>query len=1180
MYLKRIEMHGFKSFADPVTIDFRDGITCIVGPNGSGKSNISDAIRWALGEQSPKTLRGGKMEEVIFAGTDTRKSRGMAEVVLVIDNSTNILPIEYNEVAITRRMYRSGENEYLINNNKCRLRDVRELIMDTGIGVDGYSLIGQGKISDIVSNKTESRREIFEEAAGIVLYKSRKSETERKLNSSNANLERINDIISEIEGRIDKLREDSQNAKRYLELKQLNTQLEINIILRNIDSFNKNELKFAEDIQTLEEQITGANRERDLLIIQLEEIKNECSNLDAISEESHALLLNKIQEISEVKGKYDINKENIQFLDKDESRIVSEIEVAKSKLDEKKARIEELTLSEREILSSYKEASAILEKEISIYNDYINKNAKSISDIDESKNLSFQYRSNLESNKQEIRNLENMIRTMEQRKAQIDVEQADVHGELEEVKKAVSILEDSIEENEKQFSTEKISLSNSTNDLLEKRQEEQEVRKDIEHIKITLSRHETRKKTIEEMESNYEGFSHGVRNLMNAKLPGVRGVITDLIQVGSGYELAIETALGGSIQSIVCDNDDVAKKSIRYLKDNRAGRLTFLPISSIRYSKTNIDSSLKSEKGFKCIATECITYDKEIKNIVTYLLGRVLIVENMDCAVSLSKKVQGGIRIVTLDGEVVNSSGAITGGKFKNASANLLERKAEINKLSTQIAELEVEKINKDNILAVLQGEISNVTIDVDKKNEFCNSLEIRLHQIRNEKNEREAKLISLHDDNKYELERVNLDEDLSNAKSEILKFETLIEELNKKIEEIGAEHEKLIGSADSYKENIEKQNEIVTTTKINVSNFENELNNLQSSKSLLIDDTTELERELESKSSEILQIQVKRDEIYKDNGNEDNINALIKNKEALEEEIRIISERRKDASNKLDKVSEEERSISNRFNSFTDQKYQIDLKRTKNTTQLENIKDRLFDEFEMSYAQALDLRIEEFVMSNATSENRKIKEELRELGSVNIGAIEEYDSTSKRYEFLTSEREDVVSAINGLAQIVKELDTEIKAKFKSNFDKVIVNFEQIFKELFGGGHAQLLLEDEDNPLESNIEIIAQPPGKKLQNINLLSGGEKSMTAIALMFAVLKVKPTPFCVLDEVEAALDDDNIERFANYLRNFKEVQFALVTHQKATMEYADVLYGVTMAEKGVSQLLSLKFNDKFDL
>ncbi len=1182
MYFKRLEMHGFKSFAEPVVIEFHEGVTCIVGPNGSGKSNISDAIRWVLGEQSPKMLRGGKMEEVIFSGTASRKSRGMAEVTLVIDNSTGILPIDYNEVAITRRMYRSGESEYLINNNHCRLRDIRELIMDTGIGVDGYSLIGQGKIADIVSSKPESRREIFEEAAGVVMYKSKKAESERKLAGANANLERVNDIIGEIEGRIDGLREDSAKAKEYLELKDRYRELEINITLKNVEKLDSSNSTLKEDADQLAENIEKLTAKKKEMDEKLTEGRARNESLEQLGSDARDKLLSKVEEINKLTNKSQLDSEKAAAIDRDYARISEEISQLEEKLAREAENAESLEANKDAVLAELKAEEDKLGEKVEAYNRVTEESLKLSETIENAKNQMFSLHSRVSAKRSEAKSMESYKESLAKRKEQILSEGAEIQESTKAFREAVEKAEARQKENMRLMDEAAEELKSVREDSIFRNNNIKTLTAQAEDIRIRAGQLTARKKTIEEMENNYEGYNGAVRFIMKSNIKGIDGVVAELMKVPAGLEIAVETALGAGMQNIVCEKDANAKEAINLLKSNKAGRLTFLPIESVKASPVNVSRAISGAPGFRGLAADLVEYDGKYESVFRYLLGRVAVVDNMDRAVALSKAAGNGLRFVTLDGEIINASGAITGGKYKNATANLLARRSEIEKLKQDIDSMKEEYKGVEEQLDSEKKKAEELASKIEDIETRRRDLEIEAADI-------SAKLNMLAESGKdaeqntakKERELAAIEQDFENAVKMSEEAFRHADEAEAEIERLNEEINGKLEEYEKIKEKVSEAAEEITAARIAKTDRDNKFESVCQLLSRVQDAIDDFTIQIDDRNDmlEVLE-QEKNKLLFNSEDVGDTVKALSEEKMELEDYIARISQEKAVLVEKLNTLNAEYYSVGDSLNAYQDQKYQQEIKLAKNETQLDTIKEKLWDEFEISYAQALEFKKENFALAPAVKESREIRNRMRELGDINVGAIKEYEQVSERYGFLTEQRADITAAMDELKAIINDMEKTIKTRFKENFDQIVVNFEEIFKELFGGGHAELRLDDEDNPLEAGIEIIAQPPGKKLQNINLMSGGEKTMTAIALMFAVLKTKPTPFCILDEVEAALDDANIDRFAEYLRKFHEIQFAIVTHQKATMEHADVLYGVTMPEQGISKVLSLRLGDKFDL
>lgn len=1182
MYFKRIEMHGFKSFAEPVVIDFHEGVTCIVGPNGSGKSNISDAIRWVLGEQSPKMLRGGKMEEVIFAGTASRKSRGMAEVTLVIDNSTGILDIDYNEVAITRRMYRSGESEYLINNNQCRLRDIKELIMDTGIGVDGYSIIGQGKIADIVSNKPESRREIFEEAAGVVMYKSKKAEAERKLEASNANLERVSDIVSEIEGRIDGLREDSAKAKEYLELRERYQDLEINITLKNIEKLETANDSIRGDARELTASIEMLGTRKQTLDGEISEERQKNERLEQLGNESNSALIAKIDELNQITNKSQLDGERLRAMERDAARINGEIAELESKLETEQENGETLSQKQEEIRVRLTNEEQRLQEKIQGYNEITARVLAQSEQVEEQRNEMFSLHSRAVSKRSEAASMESYRTSLQKRKEQLLAEGAEQEQStraFEADQKKDLAEQEAAAARAQRIASAMEQLKQERADLMRVISEEA---KKLDDTRIRVSQLAARKKTIEEMEHNYEGYNGAVRFVMKAGMPGIEGVVGDLMKAPAGYETALETALGGAMQNIVCQKDGHAKEAIRSLKANKAGRLTFLPMESVKGGGVTVPGQVRQHAGYLGIGAELAEFAPQYQGIFNYLLGRVAVVDNMDSAIALSKIAGNGIRFVTLDGEIINAGGAITGGRYKNASANLLARKSEIAALAEQVETLQQayqKGMHQNQERQARQEEISD---QLQKMEEERRQKELEISAL-------QAK-IAAQRQNFRDVEQAGTkrEKELLSIEHDSADMEKMLDELLREIERSEAGHREAetqltqtMQALELLKTEAAEASEEITKARIAKQDQENQFSASEELLRRVCTAAEELRGQIAERETRLADMDKEKHEIlFSADNSEELFQKCSSEKAELEDYIARLNTEKASLTAALNAKTDEQAALGETLRAYQDQKYQQEIRLAKNETQLDTLKEKLWDEFEISYAQAVTFKKEEFVMSTATKESREIKNRIRELGDVNVGAIKEYEQVSERYGFLTEQRADILEAMQELQTIIGDMDRTIRTKFKENFDQVVIHFEEIFKELFGGGQAELRLDDENHPLEAGIEIIAQPPGKKLQNINLMSGGEKTMTAIALMFAVLKTKPTPFCILDEVEAALDDANIDRFANYLKNFHEIQFAVVTHQKATMEHADVLYGVTMPEQGISKVISLRLGDDFDL
>ncbi len=1179
MFFKRIEIHGFKSFAEPVIIEFDRGITCVVGPNGSGKSNICDAIRWVLGAQSAKALRGDKMEDVIFSGTAARKSRGMAEVTLVIDNEDGALPIDYKEVAITRRMYRSGESEYLINNARCRMKDIRELIMDTGIGVEGYSIIGQGKISDIISNNTESIREILEETAGIVMYRSRKAEAERKLKNATDNMDRVNDIIGEIEGRIDGLKEDSEKATEYLALRDRHKELEINITLKNIENIQLKAEEYKDDVKQLAEKIEAQESQRGVIAEKLAARDRRREQIDADLEEGRAHELALTEELNVLRGKQELDAQKIVQLTQNRTRLEDEIRDFGERAEREKENAASLEEERAEVHAKLASLRADLEKAIA-ENAVKNGDVAAMSAaLDEKKNGLFQIQNTIARKQAEIYSMDGLKETLRRRKEAVlaEEEREGVSSDVsEQTKKEAEEAFRVLNEKEEAQKAANIAVAEKRGSLTAK---ESGCLSDVSAKRVRYGELTARKRALEEMQAAYEGFGGAVKFIMGEHLAGVHGVVADLIEVPKGYETAIETALGSALQNVVCEDDATAKKAVGLLKKNNAGRLTFLPVRSIRARDLRADRKAENAPGFKGYGTDNVRFDEQYRTIMEYLLGNVIIVDDMDHAVAMSKVMESRARLVTLDGEIINAAGAITGGRYKHKSTNIFERKNEITALEERIAAAKAEADKAEQALEDVRAERDQLAKELEDGQAALSSLRVERFNKQNEIRAIEQALKEMMSGSERR------QKELASIAEEERKADELVVQGNLDIEKLGeekkvkeAEIEKDQAAYEVRRREVQKDSDAITEARIAVTAQESEVSKIDAVAERIDSAIREFEGRKAAREDELQRQEKELERLTQ--GQEDD-SAPIREKESQKQAVRetldLLAKEKEELLAAIEAETAERDEADRAQTALQDQKYELEIKMARQDTQLENAKEKLWDEFEVSYLQAIEFKKQDFVMSSAVKENREIKSRLKELGEVNVGAIQEYAQVKERYDFLTGQREDITTSMDELNGIIRDMDKIIRLRFKSSFDQVVENFESVFRELYGGGHATITLADKDDPFDSEIEISAQPPGKQLKHINLMSGGEKTMTAIALMFAVLKTKPTPCCILDEIEAALDDRNLEIFGEYLQKFEGVQFTLITHQKATMEHADVMYGITMPESGVSRVYSLKMEDK---
>ena len=1179
MYLKRIEMQGFKSFADKTVIELKQGITTVIGPNGSGKSNISDAIRWVLGEQSIKSLRGSKSLDIIFAGTQNRKSLGFAESSLVFDNSDKALPIEYTEVTVTRKIYRSGETGYYINKVPCRLKDVLELFMDTGIGKDGYSIVGQGKIDEILSNKSEDRRHIFEEAAGIVKYRIRKQESEKKLEHTKLNLLRINDILSEIEGNLEPLKIQSEKAKNYLSIRDELKNIEVGLFLHNIKQ-NKEELeKLQEDETITKEQYEAEETKLERIKNAKEELKNNIDEITTKIEKISNIGFESQKEIEMLNSNISVSQTRIANNKQNQSRFSEEI-------SEKEQRLQELEEEQnqkeekRENLQKNKEKFI---KELNEKQEELEKITKKLSakeleiqeykrQVEQNTDAKYEKQSKIQEQQFNFENYEKRQKQIKQEKQTTISELDNVQMHKEEVSKEFYEIE--AKRNNILKEIEKISKQKD-----ESKQKNKIYQTEINTLSNELRIKQSRRNFLIETEKEKEGYTKSVKTLLKQcetdqeLKKGVEGVLANLIEVPQDLETAIEMCLGLSLQNIVTNTEQEAKKLVEYLRKNNAGRASFLPISSVKGKK--IDKIKGNESGIIGIASDLVKYNKKYEQIILNLLGRTIIVDNMDTAIKVAKQNSYTFRIVTKDGDVINPSGAITGGSVMKKTVNILGRSKEIERLGKEIQEIEtkIQKLEKemqeyqDSITGILEisekleKELQESEINYATGKQKISSLEEEMQKLKN-------RLQKLEDENQN-IE--NLKKDAITKKEEIQKEITILNNQNEELTQIITEYADLNKDDQKYIDNL---NEDITNLKISVSSFDESESSIEEIKE-------RINQEIEANKNTIKNKKEQIQEINEENKNlENSIKEILEKIEQIKEEVKNssskIEELKQERKDKNEKLNYQETQITEKFNIIEELKSQLvklEVKKNKTEEEIENIINKLWEEYELTPNTVQDYKKPENIQNTKRKVN-ELRTQIKEMGSININSIEEYKNLKERYDFMSEQRLDLESTMSKLRKIVTDMTQLMKEQFKGKFKEINKNFGSVFSELFGGGKAEVRLEDEKNILECGIEIIAQPPGKKLQNMLLLSGGEKALTAIALLFAILKINPAPFCVLDEIEAALDDVNVYRYAEYLKKFaKDTQFLVITHRKGTMEAADSVYGVTMEENGISKLLSMK-------
>ena len=1178
MILKALEMQGFKSFPDKTVLEFNKGITAVVGPNGSGKSNISDAVRWVLGEQSTKTLRGSKMEDVIFSGTDVRKAKGFAEVTLRLDNTDRSLNKDSDEVSVTRRYYRSGDSEYLVNGESARLRDVNELFMDTGLGRDGYSIVGQGKIADMVSPKASERRDMLEEAAGISHFRYRRGDAIKRLAQAEENLVRLRDILSELESRVGPLKAQSEKAQKFIVLAGERKNLEIGIWLNTIDKTGEkmrdqeHKIEIAEashkeaqdELSKIGEMIDkAADGTRDINI-KLEEIRNSASgfeeklsDIDSQIKVAENSILHNNETIERINRDKAAENETEQNIDAAVSAARECIQKAEEQIADATRQMDELSKQEetyRLSSSEFSDRAAALSGEIS---------ALSVRLADcrvtaETANSSIEeIRSRISAIDESMGTRKDDYDALLKRKADAEAELKEIQDEIVSVKNAIDGYTLRFENRGKKADSVKLAID----------EKQRELHKGQDRVRL-----------LEDLEKNMEGYFGAVKAVMKESgrgaLRGIYGPVSQLITVKDKYSAAIETALGAAVQNIVVDNETDAKRAMGFLKEHRAGRATFLPITAIK-GRVLSEQGLDDQYGFVSIASDLVSYDNKYSEIIRWLLGRTAVAEDIDSAIAIAKKYSYRFRIVTLDGQVINAGGSMTGGS-RVQNAGILSRGNEIERLKGSLASMQKELDGMLSDYKLLSEDASAAKAELEGAE--GDLLRAKEENIRREGELKLAsdKLASVSSGVKELLEeKETLEKRIESVSSGAEAARSQIDELKETLENKEKELESITGDSKTLQKNREEVASKAAEIRLRIVSLQkdveantDEITRLKNRKTGHLDRLSELDgeiREIEEKNEELraLTERLSADEkaLKANHGDAQNqINELISQRDELEKQAndlrlheRAKSEERERLSGDIARLEERKIAMRNEY---------------------DNLTSKLYDEYQLTRREAAALEIEIDDYSLAAKRLAELKSQIRALGSVNVSAIEEYKEVSERYEFLSGQISDVETSRAELNKMIDDLTGKMAEQFREQFNRINSCFGQTFIELFGGGKAELRLEDERDVLGSDIEIKVQPPGKNVQTINLLSGGEKGLSAIALLFAILKVTPAPFCIFDEVEAALDDVNVSRYAQYVRRMtKNTQFILITHRRGTMEEADVLYGVTMQEKGVSKLLELK-------
>lgn len=1177
MYLKSIEVQGFKSFANKIVFDFHNGITGIVGPNGSGKSNVADAVRWVLGEQSAKQLRGAKMEDVIFAGTQNRKPVGFAYVAITLDNSDHALPVEYDEVTVSRRVYRSGESEYKINGHSCRLRDVTEMFYDTGIGKEGYSIIGQGQIDKILSGKPDERRELFDEAAGIVKFKRRKSAAIKKLENERSNLVRVNDILSELEKQVGPLKQQSEKAKEYLNYKTDLKKYDVNAFLLETDRIRKETAELNGRLKIVDDDLEDSKSEYDNTKSEYEAAENQLNDINAQIDENSQTVSALELENQKLQGEINVFTEQIKTFNANK-QLHSErlLDIEKDKQNKNN--------SVKELREQYND----LNTELSEYNDKlaaINDTAKALNaeiegisgQIDNRQNSIYDNLTEQSTIKAENQKFVTMLEQLEIKKSELTSHiikgKSDESAQKQVIKSLTAELDNAVGKLEDINN----SIEESNTSVTQLKAEIAEKNSELDKLTQNYHREKSRLESLINITERYDGYGNSIKKIMELKdsNPGILGVIADIVKVEKQYETAIETALGGTIQNIVTDKESTAKELIGYLKQNKLGRATFLPLNAIHARNTLENEACINEKGVIGVASNLVRVSFEYEGLAKYLLGRILVVDNIDNALLIAKKYKYTLRIVTLEGEQLNPGGSMTGGAFRNSS-NLLGRRREIEELKQSVSNTNKKITQEKAAVADLRNQVAKYREALDSYNKLLRETHIRKNTIDVNLKQADLKLseiiASYGEDIK---EQASID-------SEILKISESRNQVSGNLNLLDNQNEAARKEIENLGKTLEAKKSEEAAVALKIENLKISHSSIEQKASFINENIERLCKELDNLEEEKTYIQEKIGETKELVSAKQADIELVKNSiEESERKITAIGEKLEDLRAAKEKVNASHKEFFKKREELNEKIILLE----KDSMRLHNQYDRLeesydslvdymWNEYELTYSYALELKSDEL---NNINDIRKqiniLKAAIKKLGDVNVNAIEEYKSVSERYEFMKTQHDDMIEAEESLMKVIEELDEGMRAQFTAKFEEIKVEFDKVFKELFGGGRGTIELVEGEDILEAGILIISQPPGKKLQNMMQLSGGEKALTAIALLFAIQNLKPSPFCLLDEIEAALDDSNVGRYANYLHKLtKHTQFIVITHRRGTMSAADRLYGITMQEKGVSTLVSV--------
>lgn len=1186
MHLKRLESVGFKSFAERISVDFVPGVTAVVGPNGSGKSNITDAIRWVLGEQSMKSLRGSKMEDIIFQGSDSRSPLNLAEVTLVLDNKDRRVPLDYEEVSITRKVYRSGESEFYINKQACRLKDIIDLFIDSGLGREAFSIISQGRVEEILSSKAEDRRVIFEEAAGVLKYKQRKKKAEYKLAETQENLNRVEDIVHEIEQQLTPLEKQAAKAKEYEQLHADLKEKEISLLVTEVEQMHTEWQKLLELLAHNEQKQTAQTETIHDIEVDLSKEKENAQVLETDLEQLQSNLLEVTERLEKFEGKKQLFDERSKHADENRGKLLQQLEQHKKNVSElgaqkqkEQEKLEQLRAEKEASLTKKKE----LEKRLAVRpEDLVNQIEDLKSEYIELLNQQAAWRNERQSVNRQQAQIHEKTASQSSKFKHLLAERNELQGKRDAAREVLHSKEANLEEKNKELMSLRLAMQSDRAKYEEAQSKLYQGYQYIEKVK-------SKKEMLEEMKEDFQGFFQGVRAVLRAReqgiLEGIDGAVIELMDVSKDYITAVETVLGGQAQHIVVETDQAARGAINWLKKTNSGRATFLPLQSIqpRFLSSEFKQALIHHPGFIGIASDLVQpKSQKYQKAIQHLIGNVVIARTLRDANDIAIKLHRRYRIVTLDGDMVHPGGSMSGGAQKKKNQSLFTREKDLQELEEKLADYQTKALQFEKSVQQKKNDLQDTDVKITKIEEAVTKLQQEFQETQTEYQTLDAKLASINDSlSLYDLDKKQYEKDHGDLADRDNELTQKLEEISGQLQTIQLSIDELTEEEAKLKETRANLQDAFYEIKVTLAEQEERFKNQQVNAELLDQQLLRAEKAEQDVKEELETLYAIVNEEETEAEIEAEIIASRKSKQAFTEKLEQLRAQRKTNLTSQQILEEKLKQANNELTAINEACQKQEVQSNRLDVELENRLNQLEKEYFMTYEMAKREYDKVADIEETTEVVNQLKDKISQLGTVNLGAIEEYERISERYQFLSGQRDDLVEGKRTLYTVIDEMDTEMKERFETTFSKIREEFSQVFVHLFGGGHAELKLTDPHNLLETGVDIIAQPPGKKLQHLSLLSGGERALTAIALLFSILRVRPVPFCILDEVEAALDEANVVRFAKYVKQYSsETQFIVITHRKGTMEEADVLYGVTMQESGVSRLVSVRLEDTTEL